>query len=116
MRFNRQRVLLLFIKLFYRNRQANKIINYNLLFMIFLLLFCGIVVDMAHSTLPNVSGLTTLEDGGEMFVMSLIFWYLFMSLKNHPKINFSFINIPALKFADFLFDYIFKLFKKLHFI
>jgi len=52
----------------------------NLLFLIGLLAFFGVVVDMLHSIL-QVEGLLdfvfgVVEDGGEMFIASIMVWYV----------------------------------------
>ena len=58
-----------------------KKISIDLLVLFFSLAFFGVVVDMAHVAirLGNTvkSALGIIEDGGEMAVTSLIFWYVF---------------------------------------
>lgn len=50
----------------------------HLLILVISMVFFGVVVDMAHIAIPwgkSIWGL--IEDGGEMMVMSIIFWYVF---------------------------------------
>lgn len=58
-------------------RKASRV----LIKMLLALVFCGIVVDMAHIAVGSRSLdpiLATLEDGGEMIVMSIIAWFVFL--------------------------------------
>ncbi len=53
-------------------------ISKNLFFMVLLLVFFGVVVDMLHAAIEWRRGLFELaEDGGEMLIMSLIVGYVF---------------------------------------
>lgn len=105
---------LLFIRFFYQCRQLIKRINYNLIALVMLLMFCGIFVDMAHSVLPSVSGMTTLEDGGEMLVMSVICWYALNLIIHSPETVFSLLNKSSIKYANYFFEHFRYLFEKLH--
>ena len=98
-----------FIKFFYRSKQTIKTVTYNLIMLVFLLLFCGIIIDMVHSALPNVMGLNTLEDGGEMVVMSLICWYVLVVYKHYPRTIFSLINKYMIKHANNLYSHLYNL-------
>lgn len=94
--------LLLFIKCFYKSKQAIKNISFNLASLVILLLFFGVFIDMAHSAFPTFRGMTTLEDGGEMIAMSLIYWYSFNVFKHNPEIVLSILNEPSLKLLNIL--------------
>lgn len=58
------------------SRKASK----YLIKMLLALAFCGIAVDMAHMAIKSIPSflLVILEDGGEMVVMSLIAWFVFV--------------------------------------
>ena len=56
---------------------GSKRISRHIFLLVLCIAFFGVVVDMLHIMLPFVPGLTVLEDGGEMVVMSLILWYVF---------------------------------------
>lgn len=59
-------------------------VSHDLSVLISVLIFFGVVVDMAHSTidLGTAVGLSIglIEDGGEMVSVSLILWYVFLML------------------------------------
>lgn len=106
--------LLLFIRFFYTSMQVFKKVSFNLIALVILLLFCGIFVDMAHIALPKVAGLNTLEDGGEMIVMSLIFWYVFNLFNHSPETAISIINNSTINCANCVFDHLYNLVNYLH--
>ncbi len=60
-------------------------ISQDLCLLILVLAFFGIVVDMLHSMVKSDPILDLVfavtEDGGEMFVLSFIFWYIFVIYK-----------------------------------
>ena len=57
-------------------------ISQDLTFLIFVLLFFGVVVDMAHIAIQLGDrvhfAIGAIEDGGEMLSVSLILWYIFL--------------------------------------
>jgi hypothetical protein len=59
-------------------------ISKDLVLLILILIFFGVVVDMAHIAIDlgwrNSFILGVLEDGGEMFSVSLILWYTFLMI------------------------------------
>lgn len=59
-------------------------VSHDLTVLILVLIFFGVVVDMAHSmiNLGTAIGLSIglIEDGGEMTAVSLILWYVFLML------------------------------------
>ncbi len=63
----------------------------RLVMLLLLLVFFGVVVDMVHSMLKPSSGLDrlmgTLEDGGEMVVMSVICWYVLHLLRRARSLS-----------------------------
>ena len=105
---------LLFIRYFYNSRQVFRKVSFNLIALVILLLFCGIFVDMAHISLPDVASMNTLEDGGEMIAMTLIFWCVFNLFKHSAETSISIINDSTINRANFVFDYLNNLFTYLH--
>ncbi len=80
-------VLLLFVLLAYLyGSQAFKKISLDMLLLIIALAFFGVIVDTVHviTYMSTQIGwkvsavLAVIEDGGEMFVASLIVWYVFL--------------------------------------
>lgn len=73
------------------SRKASK----YLIKMLLALAFCGIAVDMAHMAFKSVPSflLVILEDGGEMVVMSIIAWFVFVL----PDISSSSTHTNALE-------------------
>ena len=59
-------------------------VSQDLALLILLLIFFGVVVDMAHSAIKLGWKITFLlgviEDGGEMLSVSLILWYVFLMM------------------------------------
>ncbi len=91
---------LLFIKYFYTSNLSTKNVSFNLLALVILLLFFGVVIDMAQIVFPNMRGMTTLEDGGEMVAMSLTCWYTYNISKHGPATVFSILSQPLLKLSN----------------
>jgi hypothetical protein len=82
-------VLLLPLSLAYRGgSEAFRRSSHDLALLILLLVFFGIVIDMAHVTLRLGWQITFLlavaEDGGEMLTASLILWYAALQLRERP--------------------------------
>ncbi len=73
-------ILLIFVAVgYYLSNPIRRKISRNILFMLFGLAFFGVLVDMIHvvlkfSFVQRIVG--TLEDGGEMLIMSIIVWYV----------------------------------------
>ncbi len=67
------------IALAYRqSSKADRQISTHLTRLVLRLVFCGVVVDLLHSLIPNSLDIwAILEDGGEMIVMSLMVSYIF---------------------------------------
>lgn len=92
-------LLLVFLMLAYwRSSSAFRKVSSDMLVLILLLVFFGVVIDMAHSAI-KVGGLWAgalgiLEDGGEMVASSLILWYVYALALNEGK--------PAFFLHDFL--------------
>lgn len=92
---------------FYGKEEAKKISN-HLLFLFFMLVFFGILVDMVGMMLHGYGGgllthiinrlFILIEDGGEMIVMSIMVWYLFSLKPTNEKIT----GIPVFKGLDLL--------------
>jgi hypothetical protein len=65
-----------------RGSHTYKKISNDMLLFIVVLVFFGVFIDMVHSSIkpgPVVSlGFGIAEDGGEMVVVSLILWYVFL--------------------------------------
>jgi hypothetical protein len=64
-----------------RGSYAFKKMSQDMVVLILVLVFFGIVVDMAHVTIPRgkvTFMLGIIEDGGEMLMASLILWYVFL--------------------------------------
>lgn len=63
-------------------------VSHDLTCLLALLGFFGVVIDTAHMAVESLDlrGLTLLEDGGEMIVMSLMFAYA-LNLYQHPQVN-----------------------------
>lgn len=88
---------LIFIGTAYRfsDSTSRKLSKY-LIKMLLALAFCGIIVDMAHVTAKSVlleRLLAVVEDGGEMVVMSIIAWFVFVL----PDPSSSNLNANALE-------------------
>ena len=69
---------------------------------------------MVHGALPNVTGITTLEDGGEMVAMSFICWYAFNLFKRSPETVICLLNNSTIKYANLVFDHLHGLVNFLH--
>ncbi|WP_303317749.1 hypothetical protein Q4Q34_17700 [Flavivirga abyssicola] len=70
--------LILFIFSYLKIDLEGKKITKNVFVLVLLLVFFGIFIDLLHIAIPYHSNRFTLvEDGGEMFVMSLILCYVF---------------------------------------
>ena len=61
-----------------------KKISKQLFILVIFVAFFGIVVDTIHVIAPWKTTLSLIEDGGEMLLMSIIFWYVF-NLKMIPN-------------------------------
>jgi len=97
-------VLLLLVLLAYLyGSQAFKKMSLDMLLLILALAFFGVIVDMVHVIAHlsiqigwKVSAvLAVIEDGGEMFVASLILWYVFllcMRDENATSFLFDFVH------------------------
>lgn len=60
-----------------------KRISKTLLFLLIILAFFGIFVDIIHVVIPNFKSILGLiEDGGEMIVISIIVWYTYKTEAN----------------------------------
>lgn len=72
-------VLLSFVSVAYvYGSKAFKKISHDLLFLVFILAFFGVFVDMLHITWTSNTVLGVIEDGGEMIVASIMCWYVFL--------------------------------------
>lgn len=87
-------VLFLFIALAYwKSSPKLRTICHHFIFLIFTLVIFGVVFDMVQIMFLgndfwwNIFG--TIEDGGEMFVMSIFCWYVFYLSGNDEPILFS---------------------------
>ena len=70
--------LILFLFTYIKGKIEEKIIIKNLAILVFALAFFGVFIDVLHIALPfGENKLAVIEDGGEMFVMSIIIWYIF---------------------------------------
>lgn len=84
--------ILFFSSLFFSLKNstiAYKKTSLELTFLILILVFFGIFIDMFHAISPNqvISGILGLiEDGGEMISVSLIVWYMFL-IRNKKNRN-----------------------------
>jgi len=77
--------LILFLFTFLRSEITEKRISKNLIILVFVLAFFGVFVDLIHIALPfQKNKMAVIEDGGEMFVMSIIIWYIF-NIKYKPR-------------------------------
>ena len=94
-------VVLLFLVLlaYLYGSKAFKKMSLDLLLLIFALAFFGVIVDMVHViTYLSVqigwkvsAVLAVIEDGGEMFVASLILWYIFLlSMRDENSTSYLF--------------------------
>lgn len=84
-----------------RGSQAFKRFSQDLMLLVLVLVFFGVVVDMVHMALHEYRTtafyLGVLEDGGEMLSLSLILWYLFFTLMRGQKARIYLWDlIPAL--------------------
>lgn len=79
-------LLLIVLWAYLRGSQAFKNMSLDMLFLILTLVFFGVFVDMVHVAADlsihigwkGSAVLAVIEDGGEMFVASLILWYVFL--------------------------------------
>lgn len=77
--------LILFLFTYIKGKAEENTLTRNLVILVFALAFFGIFIDMLHVALPfGENKLAVIEDGGEMFVMSIIVWYTF-NLKYTPN-------------------------------
>ncbi len=86
------------------NNKSFKRISKDLLLLTFVLAFFGLFVDILASAFDGiVKGLGMLEDGGEMFTISIILWYVFNIAfsKNRSEINLYLLISKIIKsFSD----------------
>ncbi len=108
--------LVLFVKFINQSMQAVKVISYNLIVLISLLLFFGILIDMVHAAWPTIEELTIVEAGGEMIVMSLILWYMLNLYTHYPKTIFSLLNHLTLVYLELFTAYLYTLLRYLHLV
>ncbi len=80
--------------------------SHDMLLLIAALVFCGVVVDMIHTSLSLGKVvkmiLGFIEDGGEMIVVSIISWYVFLKniqdeSKNTNIVEFVISSVQKLK-------------------
>ncbi len=67
-------------------------VSQDIILLIFILVFCGVIVDFIHS-IKNFSReiryiLGIIEDGGEMVTISLILWYIFSLATRRTEAEF----------------------------
>lgn len=95
-------VLLMFVFISYwRGSSSFKKISLDLLLLFAFLVFFGVAVDFIHISF-NFEGfgkflIGVIEDGGEMFVASLIVWYVFL-LSVREECEDTFINDVILEY------------------
>ena len=94
--------IILFTKYFYKSNQVVRMINFNLVTLVILLLFFGVFIDFAHMVIPEIKGMQTFEDGGEMIAMSLLLWYTYNLFKFYPETTISILPTPMLTFLNSL--------------
>jgi hypothetical protein len=88
--------------------QGFKKMSIDMLLLIFALAFFGVFVDMVHviTSLSDQIGwkvsaiLAVIEDGGEMFIASLILWYIFMLFMRNESTTYY--------LSDFAYEFITK--------
>ena len=103
-----------FIKYFYKSKQVVKDVSFNIAFLVLILVFCGVFIDMAHIIYPKFIGIATLEDGGEMIAMSLICWYSYEILNFNSKPVPSILNPLIIKTLNRIANYFYNLYFRLH--
>ncbi len=70
--------VILFLFTYIKEKIEEKIMTRNLVVLVFALAFFGVFIDLLHIALPfGENKLAVIEDGGEMFVMSIIIWCIF---------------------------------------
>lgn len=75
---------------YFRSNKKRKIISKNILIMVTLLAFFGVFIDMLHSVISWGTAIWGLiEDSGEMFIMSIIVWYVFGLKEASPNSDFT---------------------------
>ena len=79
-----------------------------------LLIFCGVFIDMAHSKFPDIIGIITLEDGGEMIAMSLICWYSYNVFKFGIEFVPSILNKSLIKILNTIAYYFYNFIVFMH--
>jgi hypothetical protein len=72
---------------YYYSDPKEKNITHNIFKLVLLLAFFGVFLDVLHIAIPSVKGLATIEDGGEMIVMSLILAYVFNLQNTYPQMK-----------------------------
>ncbi|MCW3786223.1 hypothetical protein [Plebeiibacterium sediminum] len=98
-------VLLLLVLLTYiLGSKVFRKLSHDMVLLIAVLIFCGVVVDVVHTSINAnkvIKGLLGLiEDGGEMVVVSIICWYVFLqNIRNEEdKVNlFDFLYFNLIK-------------------
>lgn len=80
--------------------KAFKKISHDLLFLIFILAFFGVFVDMLHIAWKSITVLGVIEDGGEMFVASIMCWYVLL------------ISVRDKNVTTYLLDFIFLVIRR----
>jgi hypothetical protein len=76
---------LAFIGLNYsQSDRSTRTLSKTILVMIMLLILAGVVADMIHILLPHPA-LAILDDGGEMFIMSVIAWFVYRHSANQAE-------------------------------
>lgn len=82
-------------------------ISVRLFLLLLAFAFCGVVVDIVHFVFEALSApqsilrlLTIVEDGGEMLIMSVIAWFVFIVLEQRWQSR----ELSGLKLKSFLID------------
>lgn len=96
--------ILLFIIVYWKGSKQFRMVLYDFILLILLMVFFGVFFDMVHQALQggilvNII-LEIIEDGGEMVAASLILWYSFL------------INIRKKEEESYLLDCLRELFRK----
>lgn len=85
-----------FVAAYYFGSHQVRVIFHNLFLLIALLLTFAVGVDMVHSAYrdsPRIElYLGLVEDGGEMLVISLFAWYVFLLMRNPQATNVYFLK------------------------